>query len=88
MKKGRIIQFADGNYGYQRLFLGIFPLREFLYRDLDSRDSWNFHLIVRSYSKWGTLKELKSFINELENYKNPDSIARVIEQTELEKALL
>jgi hypothetical protein len=84
-KKGRIVQFGDGQFGYQKLLLGFIPLHAFL--DKDSYNQHIFYSAVLNSSKWNTLESLKERLNKLENYKNPDRIVRVVRETKLEKAL-
>lgn len=83
MKKGRIVQFADGEFAYQRLLLGFIPFSEYLLHE-DSRYKWHSN---PSWCKHRTLESLKEQLKKLENYKNPDKIVRVVKETELEKAL-
>lgn len=83
MKKGRIVQFADGEFAYQRLLLGFIPFNEYLLPN-DATYSWHRRA---SWCKHKTLESLKEQLKKLENYKNPDKIVRVVKETELEKAL-
>jgi hypothetical protein len=84
MKKGRIVQFADSEFAYQKLLLGFIPLQAYL--TLSSTESYNWHHSP-FWCKHKTLESLKEQLKKLENYKNPDKIVRVVKETELEKAL-
>jgi hypothetical protein len=84
-KKGRIVEFGDGTFGYQKLLLGFIPVEKYL-----DKDSYSYHVFyTRIYlsCKWNTLESLKEKLKELENYKNPDRIVRVVRETKLDKAL-
>ena len=83
-KKGRIVQFGDGTFGYQKLLLGFFPLGAFILNNDSNRYDWH-HVVA--WCKYKTLESLKEHLNKLENYKNPDRIVRVVRETKLEKAL-
>lgn len=84
MKKGRIVQFADGEFAFQKLLLGFIPVKAFLTLSSDTQHQWHSNPY---WSKHKTLESLKEQLKKLENYKNPDRIVRVVEETELEKAL-
>jgi hypothetical protein len=90
VKKGRIVQFGDGTYGYQRLLLGFIPVPAYL--DLNPTSFYTYNwLSVQVYvhrdCKQKSLESLKEVLKKIENYKNPDKIVRVVKETELEKAL-
>lgn len=82
-KKGRIVQFGDGEFAYQKLLLGFIPLNVFLTKD-ESKYNWYQR---NDWVKYKTLESLKLHLKHLENYKNSDRIVRVVKETELEKAL-
>ena len=84
MKKGRIVQFADGQFAFQKLLLGFIPVRVYLTLASEREHNWHSNPY---WCKHETLESLKEQLKKLENYKNPDKIVRVVEETELEKAL-
>jgi hypothetical protein len=86
LKKGRIVQFGDGYFGYQKVLLGFIPVHKFLCGD-HSNSYYTFYGTVYFSSKWNTLESLKQKLKYLENYKNPDRIVRVVRETKLDKAL-
>jgi hypothetical protein len=86
MKKGRIVQFGDGTYGYQKLLLGFIPVSQFLDLHPCSYSRYNW-LSWHSDCKQKSLESLKELLKKIENYENPDKIVRVVKETELEKAL-
>ena len=77
------MQFADGQFAYQKLLLGFIPFNEFLLGD-DKKYSWHPNV---EWCKHTTLESLKEQLKKIENYKNPDRIVRVVRETKLEKAL-
>lgn len=83
-KKGRIVQFGDGTYGYQKLLIGFIPLNVFLINSDPCKYDWHENI---TWCKYKTLESLKELLNKIENYKNPDRIVRVVRETKLEKAL-
>jgi hypothetical protein len=85
LKKGRIVQFEDGSYAYQRVLFGFIPLQLFLDFSFESIETW--YNIPYDTCKRNSLESLKEAIKKIENYKNPRIIKRVVKETELEKAL-
>ena len=83
MKKGRIVQFADGQFAFQKLLLGFIPFSEYL---LPASSDYTWHYNVE-WCKHKTLESLRQLIKEIEKHKNSGKIVRVVKETELEKAL-
>jgi hypothetical protein len=84
-KKGRIVQFQDDTFGYQKLRWGIFPVLQFL--DLDEDDRWTWCDSPKNYCKTGELLKLREFVKELEKITNAGTIKKVIKESALNNAL-
>jgi hypothetical protein len=85
LKSGRVVQFYDDTFGYQRLRFGFFPVKQFL--ELDEPDRWAWCSTARDYCKDVDITKVRNFVKELEKITKDGTIKKVVKETGLDKAL-